>query len=78
MLKFNFITIVVAVSDNSPAADAGIKPGDQISKFGTINAENFTSLRALSEVSRLHTNDSEGGGGGGGLTKGPGREMFFL
>ncbi len=55
---------MVAVSDNSPAADAGIKPGDQISKFGTINAENFTSLRALSEVIRLHMFLGFGGGGG--------------
>jgi len=61
--RFNFITIVTAVSDNSPAADAGIKPGDQISKFGTINAENFTSLRALSEVSRLHIDLGFWGGG---------------
>ncbi len=55
------------MSDNSPAADAGIKPGDQIAKFGTINAENFTSLRALSEVSLLHMDLGFGGGRGRGM-----------
>ncbi len=57
---------MTAVSDNSPAADAVIKPGDQIAKFGTINAENFTSLRALSEVTLLLMDLGFGWGGGGG------------
>jgi S1-C subfamily serine protease len=43
---------MLAVSDNSPAADAGIRPADQIAKFGTVNADNFTSLRSISEVGR--------------------------
>lgn len=40
---------VNAVSENSPAATAGLKPGDLIRNFGYVNHENHDGLRKLAE-----------------------------
>ncbi|XP_023332707.1 26S proteasome non-ATPase regulatory subunit 9 [Eurytemora carolleeae] len=41
---------VLVVCAGSPAETAGIKPGDLIAGFGSVNSSNFTSLKSISEV----------------------------
>ncbi|WEW61556.1 putative 26S proteasome regulatory subunit [Emydomyces testavorans] len=41
---------VNSVADGSPAAQAGIKPGDRIRSFGIVNWMNHENLRKVSEV----------------------------
>jgi len=41
---------VVVVCGGSPADEAGIKQGDLIARFGSVNSSNFTSLKSISEV----------------------------
>lgn len=40
---------VNTVVDNSPAATAGLKPGDLIRNFGYVNLENNDSLKKVAE-----------------------------
>jgi 26S proteasome non-ATPase regulatory subunit 9 len=40
---------VNTVVDNSPAATAGLKPGDLIRNFGYVNLENHDSLKKVAE-----------------------------
>jgi 26S proteasome non-ATPase regulatory subunit 9 len=44
-----FARVLVVCSD-SPAETAGIKAGDLITGFGSVNSGNFTSLKSISEV----------------------------
>jgi len=41
---------VLVVCEGSPAAEARIKVGDLISKFGSVDADNFESLATISKV----------------------------
>jgi len=38
------------VSPNSPAETAGLKVDDKIVEFGTLNADNFVSLKSISTI----------------------------
>ena len=38
------------VDEGSPAFEAGMRASDELAVFGSINAENFASMRSLSEV----------------------------
>jgi 26S proteasome non-ATPase regulatory subunit 9 len=40
---------VNSVADNSPAATAGLKPGDLIRNFGYVNHENHDGLKKVAE-----------------------------
>ena len=41
--------VVDSVAPHSPSADSGLKPGDLILKWGTVNASNHGNLKALGE-----------------------------
>lgn len=41
------------VEENSPASEAGLLAGDELSAFGSVNTENFSSMKLLSEVRKL-------------------------
>jgi 26S proteasome non-ATPase regulatory subunit 9 len=45
------------VSDGSPAQSAGLRVGDLVVQFGSVTADNFTTLQALAEVA-AHSKDS--------------------
>ncbi|KAI9016290.1 putative 26S proteasome non-ATPase regulatory subunit Nas2 [Phycomyces nitens] len=42
--------VVNAVAPDSPAYSAGLRRGDKIVKFGSVNAENHNRLQALNEL----------------------------
>jgi len=41
---------VLVVCSGSPADEAGIKQGDLITKFGSVDSSNFTSLKSISDI----------------------------
>merc|ERR1711970_803726 len=41
---------VLVVLEGSPAETAGIKPGDLVTKFGSVTKENFLNLKNISDV----------------------------
>ncbi|XP_043235034.1 26S proteasome non-ATPase regulatory subunit 9-like isoform X2 [Amphibalanus amphitrite] len=43
---------VTAVTDGSPAAEAGLRAGDQLAALGSVNADNFGSLSDVAGVVR--------------------------
>ena len=46
----NTFAKVDKVEENSPASEAGLLVGDELAAFGSVNAENFVSMKSLSEV----------------------------
>jgi 26S proteasome non-ATPase regulatory subunit 9 len=38
------------VSENSPAEVAGLRVGDAVTEFGTLNSDNFESLKSVAAV----------------------------
>lgn len=44
------ILVVTMVMPTSPADESGIRKDDEIMEFGSINADNFTELKQISEL----------------------------
>jgi 26S proteasome non-ATPase regulatory subunit 9 len=52
--------VIDAVASNSPAQEAGLKVGDQVVEFGSINHTNHRNLLALSELVPEAAGNKEG------------------
>eukprot|EP00743_Colponemidia_sp_Colp-15_P002405 GILK01002608.1.p1 GENE.GILK01002608.1~~GILK01002608.1.p1 ORF type:complete len:227 (+),score=24.04 GILK01002608.1:83-682(+) len=46
--------LIDEVSAGSPAEDAGLKVGDRVVEFGTVNISNHNNLQAVAEVVKSH------------------------
>ena len=46
------------MTENSPAAFAGLKVGDSVVEFGTLKSDNFSSLKSVSAIVEASINQN--------------------